>query len=182
MSHHIISYQALRRVGNLRFLLYVPLNFHTPVNADGFTNHFTTHTHIALIAVALTCTFTDTMPLKIEQNLDLFQQLAIQVENGLTCFLYTIWWFVCFMTTCVCECVWAPTGVVLDRSRPVVTWKRMKTQGAEEGQVGLSQTLLLWPLTLQTALTQRSQGAPTSKREKLSESPRQGLYNSTGKT
>lgn len=45
MSHHIISYQALRCVGNLRFLLYVPLNFHTPVNADGSTNHFTTHTH-----------------------------------------------------------------------------------------------------------------------------------------
>jgi len=88
-SYHIISYQAPLCVGNLRFLVYVPLNFHTPVNADGFTNHFTTRTHtltqIVHTAVPLTCTFTDTMPLKIEQNLDRLQQLTIQVENTLTC-------------------------------------------------------------------------------------------------
>lgn len=92
MSHHIISnkYQALRCVGNLQFLVFVPLNFHTPVNADGFTNHFTTHTDAVHIAVALTCTFTDTMTLKIEQNPDLLEQLAIQVENGLTCLFYVV--------------------------------------------------------------------------------------------
>lgn len=83
MSHRIITYQALR-VGNLQFLFYVPLNFHTAVNADGFTDHFPAHIHTVHIAVALTCTFTDTMTLKIEQNMDLFKQLAIQVENGLT--------------------------------------------------------------------------------------------------
>lgn len=50
--------------------------------------HEHTYTQVFHTAVTLTCTFTDTMPLKIEQNLDRLQQVAIQLENGLTCLFY----------------------------------------------------------------------------------------------
>lgn len=78
------------------------------------------------------------MTLKIEQNPDLFARLAIQVENGPTCLFHVIRRPVCFIAApsmhvcvhvCVCACVralvcqkkGAPTEVVHERSRPVVT-------------------------------------------------------------
>lgn len=80
-------------------------------------NQFTTRTRTLHTAVALTCAFTDTIPLKIEQNLDGFrQEEETRLFSAPT--VHTTAPSVFYDDVHVCA---PPTGAARERSRPVVT-------------------------------------------------------------
>lgn len=90
-----------------RFLLYVPLNFHTPVNADGSINHFTTYTQVVHTAMPLTCTFHRQGAIKNRTKpgwVTVAHHPGGKGSNTLV-LCYCMWRLVCFMTMCVGVCV-----------------------------------------------------------------------------